>query len=93
LNQEVVAPLPSSVRDPIYQELIASIVEARNTAELTQQVVAKRLGRPQSYLAKIEGCERRIDVIELLQIAKAIGFDPVALVRKAWTKVRDASGS
>jgi transcriptional regulator with XRE-family HTH domain len=82
--------LPSSIRDPIYRELIASIVEARDTAKLTQQVVADRLGRPQSYVAKVEGFERRIDVVELLQIAKAIGFDPIPLVRRAWAKVRES---
>jgi transcriptional regulator with XRE-family HTH domain len=81
--------LPSSVSDPIYRELISGIVEARIAAELTQQTVADRLGRPQSYVAKVEGCERRIDVVELLQIAKAIGFDPVALIRPAWKRVSE----
>jgi transcriptional regulator with XRE-family HTH domain len=82
--------LPSSVHDPIYRELISGIVAARTDADLTQQAVAEKLGRPQSYVAKVEGCERRIDVVELLHLAKAIGFDPMVLVRAAWRSVRDA---
>jgi transcriptional regulator with XRE-family HTH domain len=81
--------LPTSIRDPIYRELISGIIEARTAAELTQQAVADRLGRPQSYVAKVEGCERRIDIVELLQIALAIGFDPMALVRAAWKGVKE----
>jgi transcriptional regulator with XRE-family HTH domain len=81
--------LPSSVHDPIYREVISGIVAARIAADLTQQAVADRLGRPQSYVAKVEGCERRMDVVELLQIAKAIGFDPMVLIRSAWRQVRE----
>ena len=85
--------MPSSVHDPIYREVISGIVAARIAANLTQQAVADRLGRPQSYVAKVEGCERRVDVVELLQIAKAIGFDPIPLTRAAWKRVAEASGA
>jgi transcriptional regulator with XRE-family HTH domain len=83
--------LPNSVHDPIYRELIARVAGARIDARLAQQVVAERLGRPQSYVAKVEGCERRIDVIELLQLAKAIGVDPIPLIRTAWAAIHDGS--
>lgn len=76
--------MPISIRDPIYRELIAGVTEARIAADLTQQAVADRLGKPQSFIAKIEGCERRVDVVEFLQIAKAIGIDPMPIVRGAW---------
>jgi hypothetical protein len=39
-------------------------------------VVAERLGKPPSYVAKYEGGERRLDVLEFLDVAAAIGFDP-----------------
>jgi hypothetical protein len=80
--------LPSSVRDPIYRELISSLVAARIDAELTQQAVAERLARPQSYVAKVEGCERRLDVVEFLQVARAIGIDPMPMLRNAWKRTR-----
>ena len=37
---------------------------------LTQVQVAKKLGKPQSYVSKVESNERRIDVIELKTFAK-----------------------
>ncbi|MEO5567493.1 MAG: XRE family transcriptional regulator, partial [Gemmatimonadaceae bacterium] len=39
-------------------------------------------GRPQSFVAKYEGGERRIDVIEFIAIARALGADPVGLFRE-----------
>lgn len=49
---------------------------------MTQVDVAERLKRPQSFVAKYERGERRIDVIEFLEIAGAIGFDPAKAVRQ-----------
>ena len=57
------------------------MIEARKTAGLTQQDVAKRLKKPQSFVAKYEGGERRIDVVEFLKIARAIGADPLRILR------------
>jgi transcriptional regulator with XRE-family HTH domain len=54
---------------------------------LTQQELAKRLHKPQSFIAKYEGGERRVDVVEFVTICKAIGADPAKLL-KALLKVR-----
>lgn len=56
--------------------LRALLVKARKQARLTQAVLAARLNRPQSFVAKYEGGERRLDVIEFLKVARAIGFNP-----------------
>ena len=58
------------------------MIEARQTAELTQADVAQRLGKPQSFIAKYEGGERRLDVVEFLDLAKAIGFDAAKMLRR-----------
>ncbi|MGN6159137.1 MAG: helix-turn-helix domain-containing protein, partial [Devosia sp.] len=50
-------------------------------AGLTQQDVANQLGRPQSFVAKYEGGERRLDVVEFLQVAAVLGADPARIVR------------
>ena len=50
-------------------------------AGLTQQELADRLGRPQSFVAKYEGGERRLDVIEFVEVSQAIGADPVRVLR------------
>jgi transcriptional regulator with XRE-family HTH domain len=57
------------------------LIKARKTARLTQEELAKRLKKPQSFVAKYEGGERRIDVIEFLMITGAIGTDPVKIIR------------
>jgi transcriptional regulator with XRE-family HTH domain len=57
------------------------MVAARKQAGLTQHELARRLKRPQSFVAKYEGGERRIDVIEFVVIVRAIGADPVKLLR------------
>jgi len=49
---------------------------------MRQVDVAKVLNRPQSYVAKIESGERKIDFIEVLEFTKALGLDPVSLVKK-----------
>jgi transcriptional regulator with XRE-family HTH domain len=57
------------------------LIEARARAGLTQQQLAKKLGMHQSFVAKYEGGERRIDVLEFLTITRAIGADPVRLLK------------
>ena len=57
------------------------LVGAREKAVMTQQKLAKRLGTHQSFVAKYEGGERRLDVIEFITIARAIGADPLRLLR------------
>lgn len=64
-----------------YADLIEGLVEARKSAGLTQQDVADALGKPQSYVAKIEGCERRLDIAEFVNYGRALGADPVKLLK------------
>jgi transcriptional regulator with XRE-family HTH domain len=55
--------------------------EARLDRELRQVDVAERLGRPQSYVAKVESGERTLDFIEVLDYCKAVQLDPASLVK------------
>jgi transcriptional regulator with XRE-family HTH domain len=57
------------------------IIRARKTAHLTQHELAKRLHKPQSFVAKYEGGERRIDVVEFVTICQAIGADPAKILK------------
>ena len=52
----------------------------RLEANLTQKTLCKRLNRPQSFVAKYESGERRLDVMEFIEIADAIGFDPAVFI-------------
>jgi transcriptional regulator with XRE-family HTH domain len=68
-----------------YGILTQCLVDARTNADITQVELAKRLGRPQSFVAKVEGGDRRLDVIEFLQIASALNVEPEAIIRKVMT--------
>jgi transcriptional regulator with XRE-family HTH domain len=69
-----------------HQRLRKLLVARRKEAGLTQTVVAVRLGKPPSYVAKYEGGDRRLDVLEFLDVATAIGFEPCALIRSLLRK-------
>jgi transcriptional regulator with XRE-family HTH domain len=71
-----------TLHSPRHQALAALLVEKRKKAGLTQAMVAKRLGRHQSFVATIERGQRRIDVIELIEFASAIGFDAATAIRR-----------
>ena len=64
-----------------HKAFCALMIETREAAGLTQVQLAKKLRKSQSFIAKYEGGERRIDVIEFLIITRAIGADPVSLLR------------
>lgn len=63
-----------------YGEFLARLKRARKDAGITQQELAKRLGRPQSFVSKYENAERRLDVVEFLQVTEALGVDACALL-------------
>lgn len=75
-------PLRSAARS-----LLRRILKAkRKAAGFTQAELADRLGRPQSYVAKYESDARRMDVIELIAIARALGVRADEIV----TAIEDA---
>lgn len=70
-----------------YQLLLQLLVTARKKSGITQQQLAKKLGKNQSYISKYENAERRLDIIEVIAISKAINFNPVELMNdmlKSW---------
>lgn len=69
----------------VFQRLLR---EARQEAGLTQQAVADHLGRAQSFVAKYEGGERRLDVVEFVQVCRAIGTDPKRLIARLVAQAR-----
>jgi transcriptional regulator with XRE-family HTH domain len=71
----------ASLHSDSYTALVEMLVERRKASGLTQQKVADALGWPQAVIAKIETQERRIDAVELVQLAAVVGFDPARLVR------------
>ncbi|WP_306235834.1 helix-turn-helix domain-containing protein [Bradyrhizobium sp. Bra64] len=75
------ALLPKTIHTPRHKKLCELLKTHRKSAGLTQTVVAERLGRPPSYVAKYEGGDRRLDLLEFLDVAAAIGFDPLKFIK------------
>jgi len=65
--------------------LVAYLKQRREAAGLTQQVVADKLRRYQSFVADYESGQKRIDAVLLVEIAEAVGFDPREAIRVVQT--------
>lgn len=77
-----------STHSALYRGLIARMRALREARGLSQQEVARRLGKPQSYVSKAEMGERRLDVVEYLQFMRAIGSEPHALLSEIEAEYR-----
>jgi transcriptional regulator with XRE-family HTH domain len=65
----------STIHTKEYRALITKLVQAREDAGLTQTDVAEKLEVHQSFISKIETCQRRVDVLELQKFAKIYGVE------------------
>jgi transcriptional regulator with XRE-family HTH domain len=65
-----------------YDRFRQLLITARQDADLTQAQLATRLSRPQSFVSKYERGERRLDVVEFLEVARAIGVDVIPFIRQ-----------
>lgn len=64
-----------------YSRLIGEMVKLRKDKKVTQTQLAQQLGKPQSYVAKIETLERKLDIVEFVDWCNAIGQSPSELLR------------
>lgn len=62
----------SSIHDPRYRKVINELIGLRESKKMTQVQLASSLKKPQSYVAKVENFERRLDFIELYDWLNAI---------------------
>ena len=70
-------------RDDIRREALRrELREARLRAGLRQVDVALRLGKPQSYVAKVESGERRVDLIEAIDLCQVVSLDLTGLIKR-----------
>jgi transcriptional regulator with XRE-family HTH domain len=74
--------MPQTLGSPRHEALRVFLIQARKKAGMTQAEVAKKLRRYQSFVATVESGQRRVDVVELLEFAEAIGFHPSDAVKR-----------
>ncbi|WP_211708651.1 helix-turn-helix domain-containing protein [Paraburkholderia aspalathi] len=79
--------MAKSLHTPQYEYFRSLLVVARERAGLTQAEVSTRLRRPQSFVAKYEGGERRLDIVEFIQVCAALGVDPHAVLTDVQDRV------
>lgn len=61
-----------TIYHPTYTLLIGKLIDERKRIGMTQANLAKKLGRHQSYVAKVEVCERKLDVFEFVEWCQAL---------------------
>lgn len=74
--------MSGSLHTDEYKRLCLKLKQARIDAGLTQKLLADKLGKPQSYVAKYELAERRLDVIEFADVCKALGLNATKALKK-----------
>ena len=83
-----------SVHSDRYNRFLKLVIDARKRAGLTQQELADKLKKPQSYISKYERGERRLDVIEFLEISQLLNVVAYNLLREidSPSSSRDSGG-
>ena len=80
--------MTKSVFTDAYRHLMKALIQERKDAKITQQELSDKLGKPQSFVSKYESGERRLDVVELLQITEVLGIDIFPLIREIQAMVK-----
>lgn len=70
-----------TLEDPRYLKLIELLKAHRISSGLTQEQVAAAISKPQSYIAKFEGRERRLDIIEFMDLCQALNLRPSVVLK------------
>lgn len=69
------------VVSPHYRIVIEALKAARSDRDISQRELARRIGKPPSFINKIEQLERRLDVLEFIAIASAMQMEPTELLK------------
>lgn len=67
-----------------YEQFRSLLIAARHSAKLTQVEVAEQLDRPQSFVSKYESGERRLDVVEFIEVCTALKVSPITIIQQLW---------
>jgi transcriptional regulator with XRE-family HTH domain len=76
---------PTAAQRRAQQFAVAEIRRQRKRYRLRQVEVAHRLGVTHVWMSRVESGKRRVDIVEFMQIAHAIGFDQIKVLQKVWS--------
>jgi transcriptional regulator with XRE-family HTH domain len=79
--------MPKSVFTDEYASVIEVLVRARRRATVSQVELARRLGKPQQFVSRVERSERRLDIVEFYAFARALEIDPTDLFAEATARL------
>jgi transcriptional regulator with XRE-family HTH domain len=71
--------LPKTIFTGAHKHLVDVLRGARKQADISQVDLAAKIGKDQTYISLIERSQRRVDVLEFVALARAMGADPVEL--------------
>lgn len=84
-------PSRQSARSNSDQRIVAALLATvRAECDVTQTELAKRLGKPQSWIGKAEKAARRVDVLELMAICEALRIDPSKFMQRLRRQMKKA---
>lgn len=79
-------PLAKTLNSRRHKSLVDLLIKRREVIGMTQAELAARLGQYQSFVARLESGQRRIDVVEFLELSEILGFDAVQAIKTIKTK-------
>jgi transcriptional regulator with XRE-family HTH domain len=72
------------ITHPRHEALRRFLKERRQRLELSQKQLAERMGKTQSFISDVEQGEKRVSVLEFLEFAGALEFDPRSAIQRLW---------
>ena len=73
----------SSIHDPRYKRLIQELIYIRELKKITQVELAASLKKPESYVAKVENLDRRLDILELSDWLSVLDISIITFIEEA----------
>jgi transcriptional regulator with XRE-family HTH domain len=75
--------LPKGFQDQRYRQLVGALVEERKKLGWSQAALARKLGTHQQFVSRYETGERRLDVMEFVDVSAALGLDALRVIESA----------
>ena len=74
--------MSKELRSTLHKELRELLRERRFRSKLKQSELAAKLGWSQQTVSKIESGQKRVTVVELVELSRVLDFDPAAAIRR-----------